>query len=155
MLVNVGSERPAVSDWASALSWGRDEAELVHELQAGSETAFDWLVTHYHAPVYNLSLSVLGDTSDAADGSQEVFLKTWLYGIAIAEARNQKRGFSAPCRRMFLSMPNQKRGKRASKSRIFAPRLSSNSLLWKFKWRFTALCGRFPRRFAARSFCAT
>jgi RNA polymerase sigma-70 factor (ECF subfamily) len=97
-----------VSDWASALSWGRDEAELVHELQAGSETAFDWLVTHYHAPVYNLILSMLGDTSDAADGSQEVFLKafrgirkfrqgsslkTWLYRIAIREALNHKRWF--------------------------------------------------------------
>ncbi len=108
MLVNVGSERPAVSDWASALSWGRDEAELVHELQAGSETAFDWLVTHYHAPVYNLILGMLGDTSDAADGSQEVFLKafrgirnfrqgsslkTWLYRIAIREALNHKRWF--------------------------------------------------------------
>src|SRR5256884_2107896 len=103
-----GSERPAVSDWASALSWGGGEAELVHELQAGSETAFDWLVTHYHAPVYNLILSMLGDTSDAADGTQEVFLKafrgirqfrqgsslkTWLYRIAIREALNQKRWF--------------------------------------------------------------
>jgi RNA polymerase sigma-70 factor, ECF subfamily len=97
-----------VSDWASALSWGRGEAELVHELQAGSETAFDWLVTHYHAPVYNLILGMLGDTSDAADGTQEVFLKafrgirqfrqgsslkTWLYRIAIREALNQKRWF--------------------------------------------------------------
>jgi RNA polymerase sigma-70 factor (ECF subfamily) len=97
-----------VSDWASALSWGRDEAELVHELQAGSETAFDWLVTHYHAPVYNLILGMLGDTSDAADGAQEVFLKafrgirsfrqgsslkTWLYRIAIREALNHKRWF--------------------------------------------------------------
>jgi RNA polymerase sigma-70 factor, ECF subfamily len=104
----VEPERPAVSDWASALSWGRDEAELVSELQAGSETAFDWLVTHYHAPVYNLILSMLGDTSDAADGSQEVFLKafrgirkfrqgsslkTWLYRIAIREALNHKRWF--------------------------------------------------------------
>jgi len=48
------------------------KANLVHELQAGSETAFDWLVTHYHAPVYNLILGMLGDTSDAADGTQEV-----------------------------------------------------------------------------------
>src|SRR2546428_871275 len=108
MLTKIGSERPAVSDWASALSRGSDEAELLHELQAGSETAFDWLVTHYHAPVYNLILSMLGDTSDAADGSQEVFLKafrgirnfrqgsslkTWLYRIAIREALNHKRWF--------------------------------------------------------------
>ena len=97
-----------MSEWVSAISWGRDEAELVSELQAGSETAFDWLVTHYHAPVYSLILSMLGDTSDAADGSQEVFLKafrgirkfrqgsslkTWLYRIAIREALNHKRWF--------------------------------------------------------------
>lgn len=97
-----------MSDWASALPWGRDESELLTELQAGSETAFDWLVTHYHAPVYNLILGMLGDTSDAADGTQEVFLKafrgirgfrhgsslkTWLYRIAIREALNHKRWF--------------------------------------------------------------
>jgi RNA polymerase sigma-70 factor, ECF subfamily len=97
-----------VSDWASALPWGRDESELVSELQAGSETAFDWLVTHYHGPVYNLILGMLGDTSDAADAAQEVFLKafkgirsfrqgsslkTWLYRIAIREALNHRRWF--------------------------------------------------------------
>ena len=97
-----------MSNWASALSWGRDEAELVVELQAGSETAFDWLVTHYHGPVYNLILRMLGDVSDAADGTQEVFLKafrgirgfrqgsslkTWLYRIAIREALNHRRWF--------------------------------------------------------------
>ena len=97
-----------VSDWASALSWGNDETELVTELQAGSETAFDWLVNHYHAPVYNLILGMLGDTADAADAAQEVFLKafkgirafrrgsslkTWLYRIAIREALNHRRWF--------------------------------------------------------------
>src|SRR5262249_53742636 len=46
-----GPERHPVSDWASALSWGNDESQLVGELQAGSESAFDWLVTHYHAAV--------------------------------------------------------------------------------------------------------
>src|SRR5258708_12325514 len=73
MLLNVGSERPAVSDWASALSWGRDEADLVHELRAGSETAFDWLVTHYHAPVYNPFLGTLGETSASPAPPQQLF----------------------------------------------------------------------------------
>ena len=97
-----------MSDWAAALTWSGDETRLVTELQAGSETAFDWLVTHYHAPVYNLILSMLGDVADAADGTQEVFLKafrgirsfrrgsslkTWLYRIAIREALNHKRWF--------------------------------------------------------------
>lgn len=97
-----------MSDWASALSWGSDESELVTELQAGSESAFDWLVTHYHAPVFNLIVGMLGDASDAADATQEVFLKafkgirsfrrgsslkTWLYRIAIREALNHRRWF--------------------------------------------------------------
>jgi RNA polymerase sigma-70 factor (ECF subfamily) len=101
-------EGSSVSDWASALTWGRDETELVTELQAGSETAFDWLVLHYHAPVFNLIVSMLGDPSEAADGTQEVFLKafrginhfrqgsslkTWLYRIAIREALNCRRWF--------------------------------------------------------------
>jgi RNA polymerase sigma-70 factor (ECF subfamily) len=109
-------ERPAtagqrgrpVSDLANVLTWARDEAELVSELQAGSDAAFDWLVSHHHAPVYNLILGMLGDVSDAADATQEVFLKafrgirhfrcgsslkTWLYRIAIREALNQRRWF--------------------------------------------------------------
>jgi RNA polymerase sigma-70 factor, ECF subfamily len=97
-----------MSEWASALPWAHDEAELVLELQSGSEAAYDWLVTHYHGPVYNLTLGMLGNVCDAADATQEVFLKafrgirgfrqgsslkTWLYRIAIREALNQKRWF--------------------------------------------------------------
>jgi len=91
---------------ARVLSWGRDEGALVTELQSGSEAAFDWLVTHYHAAVFNLISGMLGDAADAADVTQEVFLKafrgmrgfrrssslkTWLYRIAIREALNQRR----------------------------------------------------------------
>jgi RNA polymerase sigma-70 factor (ECF subfamily) len=95
-----------MSDLAQAVPWGRDEAELVTELQAGSETAFDWLVTYYHAGVYNLVYGILADASDAADVTQEVFLKafrgirgfrrgsslkTWLYRISVRQALNERR----------------------------------------------------------------
>ena len=98
-----------MSDLARALSWGLDEAELVTELQAGSDAAFDWLVTYYHVPVFNLVYRMVGDSADAADATQEVFLKafkgirgfrrgsslkTWLYRIAIREALNQRRWFA-------------------------------------------------------------
>jgi len=97
-----------VSDLANVLSLAQDEAELVTELQSGSDAAFDWLVSYYHAPVYSLTLGMLADVSDAADATQEVFLKafrgigkfrrgsslkTWLYRIAIREALNQRRWF--------------------------------------------------------------
>lgn len=95
-----------MSDLAQAVPWGRDEAELVTELQAGSETAFDWLVTYYHAGVYNLVYGILADASDASDVTQEVFLKafrgirgfrggsslkTWLYRISVRQALNERR----------------------------------------------------------------
>jgi RNA polymerase sigma-70 factor (ECF subfamily) len=91
---------------AQSLPWGRDEAELVSELQAGSESAFDYLVTHYHASVYNLVHGILGDAADAADVTQEVFLrvfrgiggfrsssslKTWIYRVSVRQALNHRR----------------------------------------------------------------
>jgi RNA polymerase sigma-70 factor, ECF subfamily len=95
-----------MSDLAHSLTWGRDEAELVTELQAGSDAAFEFLVTYYHASVYNLVFGILSDAADAADVTQEVFLrafrgirgfrrgsslKTWLYRISVREALNHRR----------------------------------------------------------------
>lgn len=99
-------EAQTMSDLAQSLSWGRDEAELVTGLQAGSDAAFEWLVTYYHAPVYNLVYGILYDAADAADVTQEVFLrvfrgiggfrrgsslKTWLYRISVRQALNHRR----------------------------------------------------------------
>src|SRR6266581_5935580 len=70
-----GPERPTVSDLANVLSWAQDEAELVTELQSGSDAAFDWLVSYYHAPVYSLALGMLGNVSDGVDVRREVFRK--------------------------------------------------------------------------------
>jgi len=101
-----GQKAASVSDLAHVLSWPQDEADLVNELQGGSESAFDWLVTHYHGPVFGLIAGLVGDSSEAADITQEVFLKafrglgnfrrgsslrTWLYRIAVREALNARR----------------------------------------------------------------
>lgn len=95
-----------MAELAQSLPWGRDEAELVTELQAGSDSAFDYLVTYYHATVYNLVYGILADSADAADVTQEVFLrvfrgirgfrrssslKTWLYRVAVRQALNHRR----------------------------------------------------------------
>lgn len=97
-----------MSELAQSLSWGRDETELVTRLQAGSDAAFDWLVTYYHGSVYNLVYGILSDRADAADVTQEVFLhafrgihgfrrgsslKTWLYRISVRQALNHRRWF--------------------------------------------------------------
>ena len=95
-----------LSDLASAIGVRTEEAAIVAELQAGSEEAFSWLIAHYSQPVYSLVYRVLDDPSDAADTTQEVFikvfrgikgfhsnasLKTWIYRIALHEAFNQRR----------------------------------------------------------------
>ena len=95
-----------MSDLAHVLPWSQDEAELVTELQSGSGTAFDWLVTHYSGPVYSLVVGMISESCDAADVTQDVFLKafrgirgfrrgsslkTWLYRIAVREALNHRR----------------------------------------------------------------
>jgi len=95
-----------VGELAGAITIRAEEASIVAELKSGSEAAFAWLVQHYHQPVYGLVYRVLNDPSDAADTTQEVFLKvfrgikrfngdaslkTWIYRIAVHEASNQRR----------------------------------------------------------------
>jgi RNA polymerase sigma-70 factor (ECF subfamily) len=97
---------PASRDIQDATGVRSDEAAIVAELKAGSEEAFTWLIARYHQPVYSLIYRVLNDPSDAADTTQEVFikvfrgiggfhadssLKTWVYRIALHEASNQRR----------------------------------------------------------------
>ena len=91
---------------ASAIAVRAEEASIVAELKAGSEEAYNWLIAHYHQPMYSLVYRIVNDPADAADTTQEVFLKvfrgmkrfngesslkTWLYRIAIHEASNQRR----------------------------------------------------------------
>jgi RNA polymerase sigma-70 factor (ECF subfamily) len=95
-----------LADLASALGYRAQEASIVAELKAQSEEAYGWLITHYHQPVYSLVYRIVNDPADAADTTQEVFLKvfrgmkrfngqsslkTWIYRIAIHEASNRKR----------------------------------------------------------------
>lgn len=91
---------------ASAIAIRAEEASIVAELKSGSDEAYNWLIDRYHQPIYSLVYRILTDPADAADTTQEVFLKvfrgmrhfngecslkTWLYRIAIHEASNQRR----------------------------------------------------------------
>lgn len=84
------------------------EAILVAELQAGSDAAYDYILSLYRNPVYRLVAHILGNEYDAADVLQNVFvkvvrgigqfhgqssLKTWMYRIAVREALNYRRGW--------------------------------------------------------------
>ncbi|MDE3062063.1 MAG: sigma-70 family RNA polymerase sigma factor [Acidobacteriota bacterium] len=91
---------------ASALTLEPEDAAFIAELQAGSEEAFAWLIARYHQPIYSLLARTIQDRADAADLTQEVFVKvfrgvgsfhgesslrTWIYRIALHEASNQRR----------------------------------------------------------------
>jgi RNA polymerase sigma-70 factor (ECF subfamily) len=91
---------------AGALTLQSDEAALVAELRAGSEEAFAGLISRFHQPIYSLLARSVQDRADAADLTQEVFVKvfrgmgnfhgesslrTWIYRIAMREASNQRR----------------------------------------------------------------
>ena len=90
------------------------ESGLVFELRAGDESAYETLIARFEQPVYNIVSRLMDDPADAADVVQEVFLKvfrnigsfrqdsslkTWIYRIAVNEARNHRRWFSRHRRR--------------------------------------------------------
>jgi RNA polymerase sigma-70 factor, ECF subfamily len=91
---------------AGALGVPAEEATVVAELKAGSEEAYAWLIAQFQQPIYSLVYRIISDPADAADTTQEVFLKvfrgmkrfnggsnlkTWVYRIAVHEASNRKR----------------------------------------------------------------
>jgi RNA polymerase sigma-70 factor (ECF subfamily) len=96
----------SLGDLTSALGVRAQEASIVTELKAGSEEAYAWLIGEFHQPIYSLIYRMVSDPSDAADTTQEVFLKvfrgmkhfhgesslkTWIYRIAVHEASNRRR----------------------------------------------------------------
>ena len=100
------AEATTLADLASALGVRVQEAAVVTELKAGSEEAYAWLIGEFHQPIFSLVYRIVSDPADAADTTQEVFLKvfrgmkhfhgesslkTWMYRIAIHEASNRKR----------------------------------------------------------------
>ncbi len=95
-----------MGDLASAIGARDLESAVVAELKAGSEEAYAWLIGEFHQPIYSLVYRILTDPADAADTTQEVFLKvfrgmkhfngqsslkTWIYRIAVHEASNRRR----------------------------------------------------------------
>jgi RNA polymerase sigma-70 factor (ECF subfamily) len=96
----------ALGNVASIIGLQPEEASIVSELKAGSEEAFAWLIAKYHQPIYSLIARTVTDGADAADLTQDVFIKvyrgigsfngeaslrTWIYRIALREASNQRR----------------------------------------------------------------
>jgi RNA polymerase sigma-70 factor (ECF subfamily) len=95
-----------LGDLASAIGARTAESAVIAELKAGSEEAYSWLIGEFHQPIYGLVYRIVNDPADAADTTQDVFLKvfrgmkhfhgesslkTWIYRIALHEAANRRR----------------------------------------------------------------
>jgi RNA polymerase sigma-70 factor, ECF subfamily len=98
-----------VGNLAGVVAIRPEEADVVAELKAGSEEAFAWLIATYHQPIYSFIARMVQNPADAADVTQDVFIKvfrgisgfhgesslrTWMYRIALHEASNQRRWWS-------------------------------------------------------------
>jgi RNA polymerase sigma-70 factor (ECF subfamily) len=102
-------ERDVFVKQARAVSWldvdGR-EAAIVQRCASGDEIACADLVAEHQRMVVQLAINLLGDRDEALDLSQEVFLRvfrtihrfrgqsslrTWIYRIAVNQARNRHR----------------------------------------------------------------
>jgi RNA polymerase sigma-70 factor, ECF subfamily len=92
-----------VATWSEV---GGREASLVQRCAAGDEPACAELVSEHQRMVVQLAINLLGDRDEALDLSQEVFfrvfrtihrfrghssLRTWIYRIAVNQARNRHR----------------------------------------------------------------
>ncbi len=92
-----------VASWADV---GGREAALVQRCASGDELACAELVAEHQRMVVQLAVNLLGDRDEALDLSQEVFLRvfrtihrfrgqsslrTWIYRIAVNQARNRHR----------------------------------------------------------------
>jgi len=92
-----------VASWSDV---GVREATLVQRCASRDEAACAELVTEHQRMVVQLAVNLLGDRDEALDLSQEVFLRvfrtihrfrgqsslrTWIYRIAVNQARNRHR----------------------------------------------------------------
>lgn len=84
----------------------KNDIDLITLFQAGDQSAFDGILRRHQDRIYNLCLHILGNTHDAEDAAQDVFIKayqslhkfqpnaslyTWLYRIAVNTCIDYKR----------------------------------------------------------------
>jgi RNA polymerase sigma-70 factor, ECF subfamily len=100
---DVAVKQARVGAWSEV---GGREAALIERCALGDEAAFGELVAAHQGMVVQLAVNLLGDRDEALDLSQEVFLRvfrtitrfrgqsslrTWIYRIAVNQARNRHR----------------------------------------------------------------
>ncbi len=94
------------TDLTTAAGLSTEETLFVSRLQANEDAAYDELVREYHTCIYHVARRMLNDPGEAADVTQDIFvkvfrnigrfrgqssLKTWIFKIAFSEILNRLR----------------------------------------------------------------
>jgi RNA polymerase sigma-70 factor (ECF subfamily) len=110
------------SDLESALGLSAEEVLFVLRLRANEDRAYDELVRTYHASIYHVACRMLSDPGEAADATQDIFvkvfknirgfrgqasLKTWIFKIAFSEILNRLRWSRRRHRQATVSLDAQ------------------------------------------------
>ena len=97
------------------------QLEFVLRLQSGDENAFESLVTQYERPIVRFLYRYLGNSEEAKEVCQDVFvkvfrgissfqnhcsLKTWIYRITLNTVLNEKRRWYHRLKDRFVGLEN-------------------------------------------------
>lgn len=115
----------AYNDLARAAEVNARESLFVLRLKANEDAAYDELVRTYNASIYHVAYRMLGDTAEASDVVQEIFikvfrniggfkgeaaLKTWIFRIAFSEILNRLRWWKSRHRSSTVSLDDPPNG---------------------------------------------
>jgi len=119
--------RPEIAyyDLERAAEISAEEALFVQRLRANDDAAYDELVRVYNASIFHVAYRMLGDSGDASDVVQEIFLKvfrningfkgesslkTWIFRIAFSEILNRLRWWKRRYRHATVSLDEDQNG---------------------------------------------
>jgi len=109
----------AYNDLARAPEVSAQESLFVLRLKANEDAAYDELVRTYNASIFHVAYRMLGDSAEASDVVQEIFikvfrnigsfkgeaaLKTWIFRIALSEILNRLRWWKSRHRSSTVSL---------------------------------------------------
>lgn len=84
----VSSTAPGGQDDLRSAGGDDVDGPLVAQAAAGRRVAFDRLVERYQEPIYRFAMRFFGDSEDAMDATQEVFIRAWR-GIRSFQGRSR------------------------------------------------------------------
>jgi len=115
----------AYNDLARAPEVSAQESLFVLRLKANEDAAYDELVRTYNSSIFHVAYRMLGDTAEASDVVQEIFikvfrnigsfkgeaaLKTWIFRIALSEILNRLRWWKSRHRSSTVSLDDPPNG---------------------------------------------